>query len=141
MPTPYESATLNLRLFELRREPVLRDARAWFLAEFHPETLDAAVEIIRGPRNAWFRMVTGYWDMAASLVTSGAVDAPSFLAAHGEIIGTYALVEPFVADVRAMTSNRAFLWHVEQVIAQVPDAAAALAQRRARLRAMAKPAS
>jgi hypothetical protein len=27
MPTPFESAQLNLQLFELRREPVLRDAR------------------------------------------------------------------------------------------------------------------
>ncbi|HEY0778903.1 MAG TPA: hypothetical protein VGD56_13115, partial [Gemmatirosa sp.] len=97
MPTAYESATLNLQLFDLRREPVLREARAWFLAEFQPETLEAAVEIIRGPRNAWFRMVTGYWDMAASLVTSGAIDAGSFVAAHGEIVSMYSLIEPFVA--------------------------------------------
>jgi hypothetical protein len=39
MPTPFESATLNLQLFDLRREPVLREARHWFLMEFHPESL------------------------------------------------------------------------------------------------------
>jgi len=38
MPTPFESATLNLTLYDLRREPALREARAWFLAEFNPET-------------------------------------------------------------------------------------------------------
>ena len=35
MPTPFESATLNLQLFDLRREPVLREARQWFLAGFN----------------------------------------------------------------------------------------------------------
>lgn len=39
MPTPYESARLNLQLFDLRREPVLREARAWFVMEFNPESL------------------------------------------------------------------------------------------------------
>jgi hypothetical protein len=38
MPTPYESAQLNLQLFELRREPVLREARDWFLRDFNPES-------------------------------------------------------------------------------------------------------
>ena len=39
MPTTFESGLLNLQLFDLRREPVLREARAWFLNEFNPETL------------------------------------------------------------------------------------------------------
>jgi hypothetical protein len=82
MPTPFESATLNLKLYELRREPVLRDARQWFLAEFNPESFAELTAIVRGPRNATFRMVLGYWDMAASLATSGAIDAEAFRAAR-----------------------------------------------------------
>jgi hypothetical protein len=72
MPTPFESATLNLKLFDLRREPVLRDARQWFLAEFNPESFTELATIAGGARNAMFRMVLGYWDMAASLTTIGA---------------------------------------------------------------------
>ena len=34
MATPFESAQLNLQLFDLRREPVLREARQWFTFEF-----------------------------------------------------------------------------------------------------------
>ena len=139
MSRPYESAQLNLQLFDLRREAVLREARAWYLADFHPETLDDAMAIIRGPRNTAFRMVVGYWDMAASLVTSGAIDAPSFLAAHGEIIGTYALVAPFVAAIREATGNHDFLSHVEKVVAGMHNSEAMLAQRRARLRGMRRP--
>ena len=74
MPTPFESALLNLRLFELRREPVLREAREWFLRDFNPETFEELVALLGGERNASFRMVLGYWDMAASLVTTGAID-------------------------------------------------------------------
>jgi hypothetical protein len=79
MPTPFESALLNLQLFELRREPVLREARDWFLREFNPESFAELVALARGERNASFRMVLGYWDMAASLVTTGAIDADAFL--------------------------------------------------------------
>ncbi len=78
MPTPFESAQLNLQLFDLRREAVLREARDWFLQEFNPESLPELVAIVSGSRNGAFRMVIGYWDMAASLVTTGAVDADAF---------------------------------------------------------------
>jgi hypothetical protein len=80
MPTPFESATLNLQLFDLRREPVLRDARAWFLNDFNPESVAELASIAGGPRNATFRMVLGYWDMAASLVTDVAIDGEAFRA-------------------------------------------------------------
>ncbi len=82
MPTPFESAQLNLKLYELRREPVLREARAWFVREFNPETFDDLFAVVRGERNASFRMVLSYWDMAASMVTTGAIDGDAFRAAH-----------------------------------------------------------
>ena len=84
----HSKAHLNLQLFELRREPVLREARDWFLREFNPESFDELVALVSGERNASFRMVVGYWDMAASLVTTGAIDA-AFLAAHGEVFVTF----------------------------------------------------
>lgn len=99
-PTPFESATLNLRLFELRREPVLREARAWFLQKLHPDTFEELVAVVTGERNASFRMVVGYWEMAASLVTGGAIEAEAFLAAHGEIFATLSKIRPFLAQIR-----------------------------------------
>jgi len=137
MPTPYESAQLNLRLFELRREPLLREARAWFLGAFHPTTFAECVALAGGPHNASFRMVLGYWDMAASLVTGGAVDADAFHAAHGEIVSAFALVAPFLDELRTATGEAGFCRHVEAVVLARPDAAAALARRRAQLHAAA----
>jgi hypothetical protein len=130
MPTPYESAVLNLKLFDLRREPVLREARRWFLLEFNPSTFAEMVDIVRGDRNSSFRMVLGYWDMASSLVTTGAIDADAFRAAHGEIFATFAKIAPFLAELRAMTGEAEFCKHMETVVLGAHDAEAILERRR-----------
>jgi len=138
MPTPFESAQLNLRLFELRREAALREARAWFLLEFNPESFAELVTIASGQRNATFRMVLGYWDMAASLVTTGAIDADAFRAAHGEIFATFSKIQPHVAEMRALSGEPDFCKHMEAVVLAAPDAEATLSRRREALRQAAR---
>ena len=138
MPTPFESAQLNLKLFELRREPVLREARAWFIRDFNPETFEEVLTPLRGERNSSFRMVLGYWDMAASMVTTGAIDAAAFCAAHTEVFGAFCKVHPFLREFREWAGEPEFLRHLEAVVLAAPDAEAVLARRRERLRAAAK---
>ena len=138
MPTPFESALLNLQLFKLRREPVLRDARDWFLREFNPESFDELVALVSGDRNASFRMVVGYWEMAASLVTTGAIDANAFLAAHGEVFATFSKIQPFLADLRETSGELDFCKHLEAVVTGAPNAEAILVRRRDAARAAAK---
>jgi hypothetical protein len=137
MPTAFESATLNLKLFELRRDTVLREAREWFLRDFNPETFAELVEIVGSERNASFRMVLGYWDMAASLVTAGAIDADAFRAAHSEVFGTFGKIHPFLAELRAVSGEPDFCKHVEAVVLGAANGEAILARRRAALRAAA----
>ena len=138
MPTPFESAQLNLQLFDLRREPVLREARAWFLLDFHPQDLAEFVAAISGERNASIRMVLGYWDMAASLVTTGAIDAHAFLAAHNEIYGTFSKIQPFLDELRTASGEPDFCKHIEAVLNTDPNAPATLTRRREAIRAAAK---
>jgi hypothetical protein len=138
MMTPFESALLNLKLFELRREPVLREAREWFLRGFNPDTFSELVEMVSGPRNASFRMVLGYWDMAASLVTTGAIDADAFRAAHGEIFTTFSKIYPLLAELRRVSGESDFCRHLESVVLGTPDAPAILTRRREAARAAAK---
>jgi len=138
MPTPFESAQLNLKLYELRREPVLREARAWFVREFNPETFDDLFAIVRGERNASFRMVLSYWEMAASMVTTGAIDGDAFRAAHGEIFATFAKIQPFLRELRQTTGEPDTCKHLEAVVMAAPDAEAILSRRRETIRAMAK---
>ena len=138
MPTPFESALLNLRLFELRREPVLREARDWFSREFNPESFEELVALAGGPRNASIRMVLGYWDMAASMVTSGAIDAKAFLAAHGEVFLTFAKIRPFLSQMREASGEPEFCKHLEEVVLAAPNAEAIMSRRRAGALAAAK---
>ena len=135
MPTPFESATLNLQLFDLRREPVLREARSWFLVEFNPETFEELASLAGGERNAAFRMVLGYWDMAASMVNTGAIDGDAFRAAHGEIFATFSKIHPFLAELRAASSEPEFCKHMETVVLAGADAEAILKRRRDAIRA------
>jgi hypothetical protein len=138
MPTPFESAQLNLKLYDLRREPVLREARAWFVADFNPDSLVEIATIVSGERNAAYRMVLSYWDMAASLVTGGAIDADAFLAAHGEIFATFSKIEPFLDEMRTATGEPNFCKHMEAVVMAAPNAKEILARRRDAIRTAAE---
>jgi hypothetical protein len=138
MPTPFESAQLNLHLFDLRREPILREARDWFLREFNPESFADVVALARGERNASFRMVLGYWDMAASLVTTDAIDADAFRAAHGEIFATFSKIYLYLAELRSASGESDFCKHLEAVVLSAPDAEAILRRRRDAMNVAAK---
>ena len=138
MATPFESGLLNLQLFDLRRDPVLREARAWFLNDFNPESLPELIAVVSGERNASFRMVLGYWDMAASLVTTGAIDGDAFRAAHGEIFAAFSKIHPFLAELRAVSGEHDYCRHIETVVLAAPDALAILRRRREAARAAAQ---
>jgi hypothetical protein len=135
MPTPFESAQLNLQLFDLRREPILREARSWFLIEFNPENFADLVSAVSGDRNASFRMVLSYWDMAASMVTMGAIDGDAFRAAHGEIFATFSKIQQFIAEMRSSSGEPEFCKHIEAVVMAARDAATTLTRRREAVRA------
>lgn len=56
------AAQVLLKLYELRTEPALRQARAWFAFEFHPSTTKEVLATWLGPghESAPYRMVTSY---------------------------------------------------------------------------------
>jgi hypothetical protein len=138
MPTPFESAQLNLQLFALRREPLLRGARDWFLRKFNPESFPEFMEIVSGEKNAAFRIVASYWDMAASLVTTGAIDGDAFRAAHTEIFATFSKIHPYLAELRAASGEPEFCKYMETVVMAAPDAPAILTRRRVAMAAAGK---
>jgi hypothetical protein len=136
MPTPYESAQLILKIFEMRREPLLRDARTWFLREFHPNS-GADVLALAPDQNRMLRMVTGYWDMACSLVNHDAIDRQMFLDANSELFGTFSKVQPLLGEIRQLLNVPEWLKHTETVVMSVPGAEARLEAIRNRLRGLA----
>lgn len=132
--TPYESATLLIRLYELRREPTMREARAWYVSKFNPTSVDDMIATLRGPDSAHFRMVTSYWDMAASFVLNGAIDEKMFTDSNGEHVIVYAKMEPFLAEYREKMGNPNYYASIEQLVLRVPGIKDRLASIRERFR-------
>ncbi len=133
VPT-YEDAQLILKLYEIRRDEKLREARAWF-GKFSPATIAdvKAVSASAGPENAYYRMVTSYWDMAASFVVRGVLNADLFLDSGGEMIFVWSRVAHLVPQIRSELGTPGLLLNVEKVIQASPRAQerAATLQKRA----------
>jgi hypothetical protein len=86
LATPAD-AEIVLKLYELRTEAVMREARAWVTGEFWPQTADDFFAVLNNPsdpHNPWLRQVISYWEMAAAMVLHGAVSAELFVDANGE---------------------------------------------------------
>ncbi len=95
-------AELILKLYDFRREPELRKARAWWGGTFLPGSAEDIMKVASGPAQefAWFRQVAGYWEMAASLVLHGALNEELFYDSSGEMWFILAKVYPFLNEYR-----------------------------------------
>ncbi len=120
VPT-YEDAQLVLKLYELRREEKLRAARDWFAGKFFPQRAEDVVALT-GTENAYYRMVTTYWEMAASFVARGIVNADLFLDSGGEMIFVWAKLAEFVPQLRKNLGSENLLKNIEHVIESSPRA-------------------
>ncbi|HEY2466288.1 MAG TPA: hypothetical protein VGI45_00430 [Terracidiphilus sp.] len=86
LATPAD-AEIILKLYELRTETLMRQARAWMTGEFWPNTADEFFAVAlnpANPHNAHFRQVTTYWEMGAAMVLHGAISAELFVDCNGE---------------------------------------------------------
>jgi hypothetical protein len=112
-------ADIVLKLYELRRETVMREARGWFL-NFWPKSAQDVLAVHNGfgtIENAYLRQVVSYWEMSASLVLRGAVDPDLFMDWSGEMVFVFAKIYPFLKEVRE-SINPGFFLKVETVINQ-----------------------
>lgn len=132
-----EDARLLLKLYELRREPELRKARAWYLSQFVPtrwEKLKASFGT-GTDEDRYLRMVTTYWDMVAALVNNGALHEELFFQTNGEDIYVWQRSEQWVIGRRLEMRAPFYLWNLETL------ARRHLAYRERWTRALALPSS
>jgi len=128
----HEDADLILKLYDLRREAVMRDARNWMFT-FNPTSLQDVMETMVSEHSGHLRMVISYWDMACALVTNGAIDEELFNQTNGEHIFVYMKMEPVLEEVRKMFDNPEFLKNLETVVKRIPDIETKLPQMRERM--------
>ncbi len=85
MATPAD-AQLIIQLYDLRREAVCREARAFF-AGWKPADAAEVTAVAGGTdktNNAYLRQSITYWEMAFSIGNSGAIDEALFAKNCGE---------------------------------------------------------
>lgn len=125
-PTPtgtYDDVNLILRLYEMRRESRLREARAWFTAKFHVKTMEEMRALCPpgSAEEASMRMVVSYWDMAASFIAGGVLGPELFFESGRELLIAWIRVSPIVEEIR-QTFGDPFVWHnLEKVSKQYAD--------------------
>lgn len=128
----HEDADLILKLYDLRRETVMREARNW-LFSFNPTSIQDVMDTMIGEHSGHFRMVISYWDMACALVNNGAIDEELFNQTNGEHIFVYMKVQPVLEDIRQMFDNPEFLKNLETVVKRIPDMETKLPAMRERM--------
>ena len=107
----HHDADIVLRLYEMRREPVMRESRAVLLRTLLPTSVDDVLGVVKSdhPLNAAWRQVTSYWEMAYGMVRHGVLHADFMLDSNGEGLVLYARVAPFVEEYRKQANSpRAF---------------------------------
>lgn len=105
----HHDAELVLRLYDLRRESVMRQSRS-ALMQFLPRTWEDvhAVTQPAHPMNAAWRQVASYWEMAYGMARFGIVN-PDYLAENGgEGFFLFAKVQPHLERYRKEISPYAF---------------------------------
>lgn len=129
----HEDADLILKLYDLRREPVMREARNWFFS-FNPTNAQDVLEVLMGEHSGHYRMVVSYWDMACALVNNGAIDEQLFNETNGEHVFIYAKIEPVIPEIRSMFGNPDFLRNLETVVKRIPNIDEKIATLRERMK-------
>jgi hypothetical protein len=116
-PPNHDDANLILRLYELRREPRMREARRWFVSSFHADTLEDVQRLCPqgSEENASYRMITSYWEMAASFVANGVLHDELFFQSNQELLFVWERIRTVVPLGRAMYKNPNALGNLEKV--------------------------
>jgi hypothetical protein len=135
----FDDVKLILQLYEMRREPRLREARQWFAASFKPKALQDMTALCPpgSEQHASYRMVTTYWEMVASFLVSGVLNAELFYQSGRELLFVWERVRDVVPALRDQYKHplelanleRAAAAYIEWWNAQAPGAYEAFSRR------------
>ena len=112
----HEQAQLHLQVYDLRREPRLRQARDWFQQSYTAETMEEAMKLgTPGTEHGNFvGMVIGYWEQACALLNYGLLHEGLFFETSGEFFGVWEQLKPVVSEFRKAFKEPNMLSNLEQ---------------------------
>ena len=129
-----QDADLILKLYDLRREATMREARNWIFT-FNPTSVQDVIDVLLSEdHSGHYRMVISYWEMAAAMVNNGAIDEKLFHETNGEHLFVYSKIEHLIPELRALFGNPEFLLNLETLVKRIPNHEEAMKAMRERMK-------
>jgi hypothetical protein len=130
--TKPNDALAILKLYEIRSEALMRQARAWFFSDFQPQSGREILALMQtGEKaSAFYRMVSSHWEVAAALVNNGGIDEKMFLEANSEYLLVFAKLQPFLNEIREMIGEPDYLAQLERLVLKAENVEKKLENRR-----------
>ena len=112
----HQQGELQLKIFDLRREARLRQARDWFNQNFFPTSFDDAMRIapMGTETGTFFMMVVSYWDQACAYLNHGLLHEELFFETNGEFFFVWERLRPTIEESRKRFANPLFLANLEK---------------------------
>ena len=136
-----QDADLIIKLYDLRRDETMRNARNFLFGEFFPPSVDDIKALFANPelaqQNAYYRQATSYWDMVAAMVNHGAIDKDLFYDTNGEFFAIWAKIGDFVPELRGFFGPQ-YMVNLEKLIATHPNGAQRVDLMKARFKTLAE---
>ena len=135
----HHDADLVLRVYEMRREAVLRESRATLVGKFWPKSYEDIQPIFKSdhPMNAAWRQFGTYWEMVYGMVKHGIVHAGYFLETNGEGLFFFAKIAPYLDQIRRDQNPNSFK-NAEWVTKECPEGKALFEGISARVKRIAE---
>jgi hypothetical protein len=113
-----EQAELILRLYELRREAVMREARSFVGGAFAPKSAEELVELVKkgGKESGFVLQVYGYWDMVCAFVLHGMLSEGLVYDTCQEMYFQYAKLQPWLKGFRAALGLPEWMQNLQKVV-------------------------
>ena len=133
--TTPEQVELVLRLYELRRETVMREARSFVGGPFLPNSDDELVSIVTkgGKETGFVLQVYGYWDMVCAFVLHGMLSEHLVYDTCQEMYFQFAKIQPYLKGFRQKLNLPEWMQNLEKVATCSPRGRKRLAAMRANL--------
>lgn len=130
----HHDAELILKVYDLRRETLMRESRRRITGEFQPRSYEDVLAVTQRdhPLNAAFRQVSSYWEMVYGLARHGVVHPDYLVENNGEGLILFAKIAPWLDRYRKDTSSRSFQ-NAEWVATQCELGKTVFASHRARI--------
>lgn len=118
----HHDADLLIKVYDLRREAVLRGSRQAIQRDFWPKSWDDVQAVLKAehPLNVAYRQTATYWEMVYSMVRHGIVSPAFWLENNAEGLFLFVRVEPFLEQLRAAGQPSAFR-NAEWVARECPE--------------------